>query len=108
VRLPARPTAITAPDVSTFATATAETAARVKERVTGAAGRAADEACELLDQLGATAAAPQTGMDGFPPVALASTGELLTTAALDPIVAAHASACDAGRRYRAEGVGWTG
>ena len=100
--LPARPAAITAADVSTYATAIAETAARMRDRVIGAAGHADDEARELLDELGATAAALQAGQGGYPPVALASGDELLTAAALDPVVAAHASARDAGRRYREE------
>jgi exonuclease SbcC len=100
--LPARPSAITAAEVSAYATAIAETAARTQDRVTGAASQAADEARELLDHLGATAAALQARQDGYPPVALASGGELLTTAALDPVVAAHASACDTSRRHRQE------
>ncbi len=102
VSLPDSPADITAADIGAYATAIAETAARVQDRVTSAAGRADDEARALLDQLGATAAALQAGQDGYPPVALASGGELLTTAALDPVVAAHASACDTSRRRRAE------
>ena len=100
--LPARPPAITAAHVSAYAAAVTETAARMRERVTAAAGHADDEVRELLDELGATAAALQAGQDGYPPVALASGAELLTTAALDPVVAAHASAVGNGRRYRQE------
>jgi len=100
--LPGRPAAMTAANVSTYATAIAETAARMRDRVIGAAGHADDEARELLDELGAKAAALQAGQGGYQPVALASGDELLTAAALDPVVAAHASARDAGRRYREE------
>jgi DNA repair protein SbcC/Rad50 len=100
--LPARPASITAADVSAYAAAVAETAARMWERVTAAAGHADDEARELLDELGAAAAALQAGQDSYPPVPLASGAELLTTAALDPVVAAHASAVGNGRRYRQE------
>jgi exonuclease SbcC len=100
--LPGQPVAITAVDVSIYATAIAKTAARVRDRVIGAAGHADDEARELLDELGAKAAAVQGGRGGYPPIALASGDELLTAAALDPVVAAHASARDAGRLYRKE------
>lgn len=88
-------------DVGAYATAIAETAARMQDRVRAAAADA-DEARELLDELGATAAVLQAGQDGYPPVALASGAELLTTAALAPVVAAHASALGNGRRYREE------
>ena len=106
--LPARPAAITAAHVSAYATAIAETAARIQELVTAAAGHADDEAHDLLDELGAAATALQAGQDGYPPVALAPGGELLTTAALDPVVAAHASAVGDGRRYREEQAAATG
>ena len=100
--LPGRPAAITAVDVSIYATAIAETAARLRDRVIRAAGHADDEARVLLGELGAKAAALRAGQDGYPPVALASDDDLLAAVAFDPVVAAHARARDAGRRYREE------
>jgi exonuclease SbcC len=71
--------------------------------VTAAADDAKDEARELLHELSASAAALRAGQDGSPPVAKAPDGEeLLASAALDPVVAAHASAVSDGLRHRAE------
>jgi exonuclease SbcC len=98
--LPARPADITAADIGAYATATAEAVARVRDHVTAAAGRADEEASALLDELGTTAAALQAGQGGYPPVELGPASGLLMTAALDPVVAAHASAVDAARRHR--------
>lgn len=101
-QMPSRPAAITAKDVSTYAALLAKAEGAARENVARAVTAASKNASTQLLKLDAAAARLRSGQRGIPGVALAEGEHLLALKALDPVVAAEASARDAAGRYRAD------
>jgi DNA repair protein SbcC/Rad50 len=100
--MPARPAAITAEDVGSYATALVQAEITARDSLARAAIAADKEASSQLLMLDAAAAGLRSGRDGIPAIALAEGRELLEPAALDPVIAAEGNARDAAERYRAQ------
>jgi exonuclease SbcC len=101
-RMSAKPADITAEAIGAYAAALAKAEAEARGSVSRAAAAAGDEADIRLTELDAAAAALRSGRQGTPAIALAEGEQLLGPAALDPVVAAEASARHAARQHRAE------
>lgn len=101
-RMPTRPADITAETVGAYAAALTKAEAEARVSVTRAVAAAGDEVGARLTELAAAAAALRSGRQGTPAIALAEGEQLLDPVALDPVVAAGASARDAARQHRAE------
>ena len=101
-RMPARPAAITAEAVSVYAAALAKAEAEARGSVARAAAAAGREASTRLTELDTAAAGLRSGQQGSSAIAVAEGEQLLDPAALDPVVAAEASARDAAERHRAD------
>ncbi len=100
-RMPARPVAITAEAVSTYAAALAEAEAEARGSMARAAAAVGREASARLAELDTAAAGLRSGQQGTVAIAVAEGEQLLDPAALDPVVAAEANAYDAAQRHRA-------
>ena len=101
-RMPARPAAITAEAVSVYAAALAKAESEARGSVARAAATAGKEASARLAELDTAASGLRSGQQGSSAIALAEGEQLLDPAALDPVVAAEASARDAAERHRAD------
>jgi len=101
-QMPARPAAITAADISAYATALAKAEGAARDRMSHAAADASKNASIQLMKLDAAAAGLRSDQEGIPVIALAEGEQLLAPTALDPVIAAEASARDAAGRHRAD------
>jgi exonuclease SbcC len=100
--MPARPAAITAEDIGSYAAALVQADITARDSLSGAVMAADGEASSQLLELDAAAAELRSGQHGIPAIALAEGRELLGPAALDPVIAAEANARNAAERYRAD------
>ncbi len=99
---PAKPADITVETVGAYAAALAGAEADVRERVSGAAAAAGEEARTWLIELDAAAARLRSGRPGIPAIALADAEQMLGPGTLDPVVAAEANARVAAEQHRAD------
>ena len=100
--MPARPAAVTAENVSTYAAALAQTEAAVRHSLASVTAAAAKEARSEMLKLTTAAARLRSGQHGIAAIDLADGQQLLQPDALDPVIAAEAQARQAARRYRDE------
>lgn len=101
-RMPARPAVITAEAVSAYAAALIKAESEARGSVARAAAAVGTEARTQLTELDTAAAGFRAGRQGSSVIAMAEGEQLLDPAALDPVVAAEASARDAAERHRAD------
>jgi DNA repair protein SbcC/Rad50 len=101
-RMPARPAAVTAEAVSLYAAALAKAEAEARGSVARAEAAARTEAMTQLTELDISASRLRSGRQGSAAIAVAEGEQLLDPAALDPVVAAEASARAAAERHRTD------
>jgi DNA repair protein SbcC/Rad50 len=101
-QMPARPANMTTSAVSAYAAALARVEGLARDSLGRAAATAAEKASAELLRLEAAAAELRSGQQGVPVIALADGEHLLASNALDPVIAAQASAREAAARYRAD------
>jgi DNA repair protein SbcC/Rad50 len=100
-RMPARPAAVTAEAVSAYAAALAKAESEARGSVASAAAAARREASARLAELDTAASGLRSGQQETSAIAVEEGEQLLDPTALDPVVAAEASAHDAALRHRA-------
>lgn len=100
--IPARPAAVTAETVSTYAAALAQTEAAVRHSLTSVTAATAKEAEGEMLKLTTAAARLRSGQHGIAAIDQADGQQLLQPNALDPVIAAEAQARQDARRYRDE------
>jgi exonuclease SbcC len=99
---PARPAAVTADTVSTYAAALAQAEVTVRDSLATVTAAAGEEARNEMLKLTTAAARLRSGQQGIPAIDLTDGQQLLQPAALDRVVAAEAQARQAARRHRDE------